>query len=248
MHKGILNPAEAESIPIIKMIIQYLLWEPRKKNEVCCFSVPADPIDREQDTIYHRGVIESILKETGFTPLIIDEAYAVVLSEMEDVDFTGIGVSCGGGMVNVCLAFKSVPVMSFSITRGGDWIDQSAASALNMAVTRVTTIKERGIDLKKPQGREAEAIAIFYRNYIRYFLEKMSQVFGQSSDKPDFADPVDIVFAGGSSLVEGFIDVVKEEAKTINLGIPVGKIRRANEPFTSVARGCLFNAINTSEG
>ncbi|MBF0533018.1 MAG: hypothetical protein HQL23_08000, partial [Candidatus Omnitrophica bacterium] len=108
MSMGILNPSEAESIPIIKLIVQNILWEPRQKGEVCCFSIPAKPIDRDQDTIYHRGVFEGILRTLGFEPIIIDEGYAVVLSELEYADFTGIGVSCGGGMVNICAAYRSV--------------------------------------------------------------------------------------------------------------------------------------------
>ncbi|MBF0511159.1 MAG: hypothetical protein HQL13_02400, partial [Candidatus Omnitrophica bacterium] len=84
MNMGILNPSEAESIPIIQLLVKNILWTPRTEGEICCFSVPANPIDRDQDTIYHRGVFEGILRNIGFKPLVIDEGYAVVLSEMED--------------------------------------------------------------------------------------------------------------------------------------------------------------------
>ncbi|MBF0521927.1 MAG: cell division FtsA domain-containing protein [Candidatus Omnitrophica bacterium] len=247
MSVGILNPSESESIPIIKLIVQNILWPARREGEICCFSIPANPIDRNQDTIYHRGVFEGILRTLGFHPIVIDEGYAVVLSELEYKDFTGIGVSCGGGMVNVCAAYRSVPVLSFSITRGGDWIDKSAATVLNIPVSQATTIKEQGMNLKSPKSREEEAIAIYYRNYIRYFLESMAQVFGNSKEPLQFRDPIDIVFAGGSSLVGNFLDVVKEELINVRLGFRVGEIKKSDEPFTSVTRGCLFHAINTEE-
>ncbi|MEI6437162.1 MAG: hypothetical protein WCO69_00255 [Candidatus Omnitrophota bacterium] len=243
MNMGIMNPSEAESIPIIKLLAQNIMWTPRVPGEVCCFSVPAKPIDRDQDTIYHRGVFEGILKSIGFTPLVIDEGYAVVLSEMEESDFTGIGVSCGAGMVNICASFKSVPVLSFSITRGGDWIDKSAATVLGVTMSRVCSIKEHGMSIVTPKTREEEAIAIYYRNYVHYLIESMSQVLGRSTGTPRFKDPVDIVFAGGSSMVPGFLDVVKEEVKTAKFGFEVGRVVHAKEPFTSVVRGCLFNAI-----
>lgn len=243
MNMGILNPSEAESIPIIKLLAQNILWEPREPGEICCFSIPAQPIDRDQDTIYHRGVFEGILKSIGFSPMIIDEGYAVVLSELEDQDFTGIGVSCGAGMVNICAAFKSMPILSFSITRGGDWIDKSTATVLGLPMSRISHIKEKSLNLKDLKTREEEAIAIYYRNYINYLIENMSRVFGRSTGTPQFKDPVDIVFAGGSSMVPGFIDVVKEEMKTARFGFTIGNILHAREPFTSVVRGCLFNAI-----
>ncbi len=246
MDKGILNPTEAKSIPILRFIVQNILWPPRKEKEVCCFSIPANPIDRDQDTIYHKGVFEKILRSIGFEPIIIDEGYAVVLSELEYKEFTGIGISCGGGMVNVCAAFKSVPILSFSVTRGGDWIDQSAAAVLGMPVSKVTMIKEQGMSLKNPSSREEEAIAIYYRNFIRYLLESIAQVFGKSSQTPQFKEPVDIVFAGGSSMVNDFLEIVNEELESINLSIPTGHIRQAEEPLTSVSRGCLFHAINST--
>ena len=247
MSMGILNPSEGESISIIKLIVQNILWEPRQKGEICCFSIPANPVDRNQDTIYHRSVFEGILKASGFEPLVIDEGYAVVLSELEYKNFTGVGVSCGGGMVNVCAAYRSVPLISFSMTRGGDWIDKSTAKVLNMPITQVTTIKEQGMNLKSPRSREEEALAIYYRNYIRYFLENMSQVFTKAQETPQFSDPVDIVFAGGSSLVGGFLEVVKEELRNVQLGLTINEIKISEDPFTSVARGCLFQAINTQE-
>jgi len=247
MSRGILNPSEVESIPMIKMLVKNILWGPREEGEVCCFSVPSPPIDRDQDTIYHRSVFESILRSFGFEPVIIEEGYAVVFSELGYQDFTGIGISCGGGMVNICAAFKSVPAISFSISRGGDWIDKSAASVLGIPSSRVTAIKEQGMSLNKTFGREQEAIAIYYRNFIQYFLKNMAEVFGKGAGAPRFKEPVDIVLAGGSTMVGDFLDVVKEELKSVDLGFPVGNVKIAAEPFTSVSRGCLFNAIYSGE-
>lgn len=244
MNKGILNPSEAESAPVMKMLIEDVIWSPRKEGEVCSFSVPSPSIDRDEDTIYHKEVFEDILRGFGFEPLAIDEGYAVVLSELHYRDFTGIGISCGGGLVNICAAFRGIPAVSFSISRGGDWIDNSAASVLGIPSGRVTAIKEEGMNLKHPINREQEAIAIYYRNFIHYFLENMAGVFGQRHESPKFEKPVDIIFAGGSTMVGEFLDVVKEELKSIDLGFPVDNVKKADNPFTTVVRGCLINAVN----
>jgi hypothetical protein len=243
MSQGILNPSESESIPIIKMLIENIVWTPRERSEICCFSIPSPPIDRNQDTIYHRSVFESILTELGFKPVVIEEGYAVVLAELGSKDFTGIGISCGGGLVNICATFRSIPAISFSISRGGDWIDQSAASVLGVPSSKVTAVKEEGIDLKRPRNREEEAIAIYYRNYIRYFLENIAYVFSHNSNAPEFKEPVDIVLAGGSSMAGNFLNVVKDEITSLEMGFKVGDISRAEDPFATVSRGCLFNAI-----
>ena len=149
--------------------------------------------------------------------------------------------------MNICASFKSVPVQSFSITRGGDWIDKSAATVLGVTMSRVCSIKEHGMSIIAPKTREEEAIAIYYRNYIHYLIESMSQVFGRTTGTPRFKDPVDIVFAGGSSMVPGFLEVVKEEVKGAKFGFDIGKVTHAKDPFTSVVRGCLFNAIEAGK-
>ena len=87
-------------------------------------------------------------------------------------------------------------------------------------------------------------MSIYYKNYISYFLQNIGNVLRESSEAPQFTEPVDIVFAGGSSMVKGFLDVVKKEIEEIDMGVDIGKIKLAEDPFTSVARGCLFNAIN----
>ena len=248
MSIGILNPGEMESLPIIKLLVQNVLWPPRTENEVCCFSVPAKIMESDADTIYHRGVFERILTEVGFKAIVVDEGYAVVLAELADKDFTGIGISCGAGLVNVCASFKSMPVLSFAVGRGGDWIDKNAATALGIVSSNVMAIKEQGISLVKPVTREEEAIAIYYRSYVRYFLESIARQFSVRGTAPQFTKPVDIVLAGGSSLPGGFLDVVKDELKRIDLGVPVGSISRAEEPLLSVSRGCLFQAMNTAMG
>ncbi|MBF0533017.1 MAG: hypothetical protein HQL23_07995, partial [Candidatus Omnitrophica bacterium] len=73
-------------------------------------------------------------------------------------------------------------------------------------------------------------------------------VFGNRKETPQFRDPVDIVFAGGSSLVGGFLEVVKEEMQNVRLGLKIGNVKKSDEPFTSVTRGCLFHAINSQDG
>ena len=60
------------------------------------------------------------------TPIV--EGLAVVFGELADSNFSGIGISCGSGLCNVCLAVLSVPVISFSVPKAGDFIDSQAAA------------------------------------------------------------------------------------------------------------------------
>ncbi|MBF0620097.1 MAG: hypothetical protein HQL19_08010 [Candidatus Omnitrophica bacterium] len=245
MNVGVINPLERDAIHVMNLIVKGVLWEPRVPNEVCCFCVPAQPVDGAMDVNYHHNVIEIMLSVFGYQVLSMNEAYAVVLAELQEKNFTGIGISCGGGMTNICVSFKAVVIMEFSVAQGGDWIDAHAANVLNISPNKVAGIKEKGMNIVRPETMEQTTIGLFYRNYIKYFIEKIAEEFHKPDKSPQFDEPIDIVFAGGTSMVGGFLEVVRQELKKVDLGIPVGEVRKAADPFNCVAKGCLYNAQQT---
>ncbi|MFN0058203.1 MAG: hypothetical protein ACKVX7_07070 [Planctomycetota bacterium] len=246
MRNGMISPNETDAMPIEKMLLETLLGKPTAEKEICYFSVPAAPIDADMNVIYHEGVFAGLVKSLGYTPKPLVEGHAVVFAELAEDDFTGIGISCGGGMFNICVAYKSIPALSFATTRGGDWIDQNVANVLGIATSRATSIKEKLPDLRKPRNREEEAVEIYYRNLISYTLENIKQRFTSSKGMPSFPDPISIVCAGGTSMAGGFIDIFKEEFERVKFPIQVKEIRMAEDPLYSVSKGCLVAALSES--
>jgi len=232
----------ADALPIEKLLIDRLLGAPQVPKEVCYYSVPADPIDFDMNVVYHKGIFNDLLTKLGYSPKHIIEGHCVVFAELDADDFTGIGISCGGGMFNICVAYKTMPALSFATCRGGDYIDRNVAKALGIKASRATAIKEKGVDLRNPRTREEQVISIYYRELISYTLNKIKERFEASSDVPQFPEPIDIVFAGGTSKIGGFIEVVKDEFSKMKFPIPIKEIRRAEDAFTSVARGSLVAA------
>ena len=242
MSDGLISPSETDALPMIKLIIQKVLGEPQAPGENCYFSVPAESLDVDNNVVYHQGLFESMLGKLGYTGKAINEAHAVVFAELAESDFTGIGLSFGGGMANACVTYKTIPCLSFSVARGGDWIDKNVANVLGIRRSKATFLKERGVDIRDPKNREEEAISIYYRNLISYLLTNIKHRFESGESMPTFSEPIDIACAGGTSRVGGFIEVFRDEFAKIDFPIPVGRIFRAEEPLTSVARGCLVAA------
>lgn len=243
MQDGVISPNEADALPVFALLIEAVLGKPREKGETCYFSIPADPVDANFNIVYHTGIIEAALKNLGYASKPMNEGHAVVFSSLADKDFTGIGISCGGGMFNVCVSYKSIPAVSFSTSRAGDWIDNNVARVLGIKVNRATAIKEKGIDILKPKNREEEAVVIYYRNLINYTLVNIKEKFQKAESTPSFPEPVDIVCAGGSSMIKGFTAVFKEELKKMDFPIPINDVRLADEPLYATAKGCLLAGL-----
>ena len=244
MKDGLISPKEQDALPVMKLLISSILGEPRIKDEVCFYSVPGDPIDSDLSVVYHKDLFDAVLRSLGYKPSHIIEGHALVFAELAEDDFTGIGISCGGGMFNACVSYKSMPALFFSTSRGGDWIDNNVAKVLGIKPAKAAMLKEKGVDLMAPKSREDDAIAIYYRNLINYTLSNIRDRFQSAEEMPTFPDPVTMVFAGGTSRPTNFIELVRAVHKEMtDFPIPVKEIRQSQDPLNGTAKGALTAAL-----
>lgn len=249
LSKGVISPTEKEALPMVELLIKSVVRKPTYKGEIVYFSVPGEPLDADFNIIYHIKMVEGFLKTLGYTPKPINEGHAIILSELAEEDFTGMGLSFGGGMVNVCLSFMSVPIFKFSVVKAGDWIDQQVAMAVDETASRVSAIKESSLDLSKEGNlsKIESALSIYYNHLIEYVIENIKQEFTKARRMPRITKPITIVLSGGTSLPKGFSHRFKQILDQLKLPIPVGQARMATQPLRSVAKGALV-AASADEG
>ena len=175
MSHGIISPKEKEAIPMMKLIVERVLGEPKNKNEVLYMSSPADPIDMDMNILYHRKTMEALAKRMNYETHVIDEGLAVIYSELSDCNFTGLGISVGAGLTNVTLAYLATPVMSFSIGRGGDWIDAQASKTTGVPIEYICKAKEKNSKLSSEveAGSPDGAITVYYDALITYIIKNI---------------------------------------------------------------------------
>lgn len=246
MKNGLISPTDVDAMPMEVELFKKILGPPRADGEVVYYSVPADPVDSTMNIVYHTNIVNGLLERLGYRGHPFNEGQAIVFSELSDDEFTGIGISCGGGMVNICVAFRSMPVITFSTSKGGDWIDQQAAQVMGCAASKITAVKERGIDINAPKTPEEEAIVIYYRHLIKYSLETIAKKFAATKDIPNFPKPVPIAVSGGTSKVGGFTEVFKDEFSKMAAAFPIkiSDIRRAEDQLNATSKGCLMAALS----
>jgi len=244
MADGLLNPKERFALPVLEAILYSLVPKARAQGEVLAFSVPAAMEGREPQLTYHEATLRRFFEAMGYRAVAINEGLAVIFSELEDNNFTGIGISCGGGMCNVTLAYLSIPSMMFSITKGGDWIDEAVASVTGEQATRVKVIKEEGLDLSKsPKDKYEKALRIYYEDLVESLVEKLAQSLSQADKLPRSDRPLPIVLSGGSAKPRGFKDMFEKALSSRSLPVDISGVRLAADPITATARGALIAAL-----
>jgi hypothetical protein len=242
MSRGVLSPKEKTSLPMIKLIIKSIVGKGSGSDNLV-FSIPSDPVDGDFDIFYHEAMMKSYLQKMGFNPTSLNEGFAIAFSELLDDNLTGMCISFGAGMANSIVVYDGDPVIQFSVTKGGDWIDQSVGKALDLSASMVQIEKEESsVDLLNPDGKIQEAIAVYYGVLINYVLDNI--VFELEGAKlPKFRSPVPIIASGGLTLANSFIKKLRSEAANKKFPFEVKEIRRAKDPMNCVANGCLMAAI-----
>ncbi|HET9532524.1 MAG TPA: HU family DNA-binding protein [Blastocatellia bacterium] len=244
MMAGTLNPNEEYSLPVIQAIVQQLVKR-SKKSENLRFSVPGALRGQTgADLVYHEAMLKNLLDSMGYRARGINEGLAVVFAEMERDNFSGIGVSCGGGMCNVALAFMSLPVMTFSIPKAGDYVDNSVAMVTNESATRIRLIKEEGLDLSRaPQNKYESALHVYYDDVVLSLVGSLRSALAETHNLPRIDNPIPIVLSGGTAKPRGFLDKFRQVIERDGFPLAISEIRMADDPLTATARGCLIAAL-----
>jgi len=244
MMEGTLNPTEEYSLAVMQAIIQQLVKK-TKHGEALRFSVPgALRGGGSPDLVYHEAMLRDMLNQMGYNAKGVNEGLAVVFSELEKENFSGIGISCGGGMCNVALAFMSIPVMTFSLAKAGDYIDRSVGMVTGEMATRIRTIKEESLDLSRtPHNKYENALHVYYDDVILSLAESLRAALAETKNMPRIDRAIPIVLSGGTAKPKGFIDKFRQAIERDGFPLEISEIRMAEDPLTATARGCLIAAM-----
>jgi hypothetical protein len=244
MSDGLLNSREKRAMQVMEAIFTNLIPKPKAQGEILAFSVPAALPGREAALTYHEATLRGLFSGMGYKSVPINEGLAVVFSELEDNNFTGIGISCGGGMCNATLAFLSIPTIMVGVGKGGDYIDAAVGGVINEHSTRVKVMKEEGVDLSRPAKDKFEkAIRIYYEELVDSLVEGLQRAVSSAEKMPRVDRPVPIVLAGGTAKPKGFRDLFAAALKARPMPFEVSEIKVAKDPLTATARGALIAAM-----
>lgn len=243
LKDGVLSATEKESELILKEILKQVVGK-CGSDDILYYSVPANPVDSNFDIIYHEAKFKSFFEELGVKNINpLNEAMAIVNSELADKMFTGLAISFGAGMTNVAMSYRGLEIFSFSVARGGDWIDNEVSHNRQISLSDATATKEAdNFDLLNPKDIVEDAIRIFYNAHLDYVIGHIRKNLEQHSRKIKLKEPLKVVLSGGTSKPKGFVELVKQNIEKKPLSIPVGDIVQASNPLDAVARGCLIAA------
>ena len=253
MKDGCLNPKERNAQQIMNVMCHGLVGDIDEDNSILYYSVPANAINQQTDSEYHGKVLEAMFrsyrsdKGLRLDPRPINEALALVYAELGNKNWTGVGVSCGAGMINICYAIYGAPIFQFSLVNSGDWIDKMASKAIGEDTTTYVNREKLHADLlvENPDTLVQRAIKTQYEIMIQHTVSGIKKGVDEMGNKARSEAPIDIVIAGGTSMPKGFDVLFRKMLDQSKItSMKIGEVIRPADPLFSVARGCLIAAEN----
>ena len=260
MAEGGVAPDE-DALMILSSIVQGLLSMSEHdtgefdKEVKLCYCTTAKALNRPSNIDYHQQVLNLIISGYQTTSEIkttsIKESHALVLKETPDA--TGIGISWGAGTVTVSYVLWGNEIYSFSWVGAGDWIDlevarrhgydpESPRKKSPETPTTVCRAKEK-IDLTQTYTTRLELdIILHYRILIQNVIRGIVQGFIDNETSARIDKPIDVFMAGGTSLPDGFENLVTQLFQEEKPPFAINKVKRCKDPLYAVAEGCLIAA------
>jgi len=245
MYRGVVSAKEKNAKRVLAFILKEVVGQSSEPGEKLVFCIPAQPVDQEDedfDVGYHEDVVKTVLAECGYDARAINEAEALCYSELEDDDYTGVAISCGAGMTNVCVMLNGEPTVVFSTTKSGDWIDRMSAVATGETDSVVQAEKEGGnFKIGEPNDNPVlSAVSSYYERLIDYTTKQLAFALTNHKSLPKFKNPLKIVVAGGTSQAQGYVENFKQKLEENNFPLPVKDVIHAADPLHAVSKGCLI--------
>jgi len=248
IEQGLISANEEDGFTVIRAIIEQMIPPAENEDETIAFGVPGMPFDYKASVTYHESVIMQYLKSLGYHPIPVNEGFATVIAELADDAYTGIGISMGGGMCNVCLSYMAVPIVSFSVQKGGDYIDAQVAQSVGESSTKVKIIKQENLDLtQRSTGRIQTALSIFYDDLISFLLGSFIEVIDTTSRIPRITKALPVVISGGTAMPPGFEDRFAHALSGVNFPVRISEVRIAQDPLYTTAKGAMIMAMSGGE-
>lgn len=241
---------------IIKSIIESSLGKKLEDNSVLYYCTTAKPVNSDKVNVdFHKRIVKLMIEKYAGQSKInsyhINEARCLVMNEPG----AAIGISWGAGTVTVHAGYAGVPIFEFSVVGSGDWLDLEVAKRFGYdpdkpggnyketptTVAHVKTSNNFDLSIEHPPGSVEQALKIMCEILVENVVNYIVDGFNNNRDKIRFMEPVPVVNAGGTCMPKGFMDMLKSKFSSVKgkLSVPIGDIRRVDDPLFAVAHGCL---------
>ena len=210
-------------------------------EELCCVETLSDEL--------HADWLHCAVVARNYRLVMCSQGLAVILAELVQENFTGIGLVFGGSRCEAVLAIEGEEIFRCELPRGGDAIDQSLAILEDRYWWSISGFRELETDgitqwkeslatsVLEPVLPRGERLLTGYQQLVRELLTACETTFSRQ----DLPDKLAVIVSGGAARIPGFADLLDQHLRESMLPINHKNVRLATAEHT-IARGLLIHA------
>lgn len=240
---------------LIGSLAESVLPKSQQPGELCCFTVPGGADLSGESTRSDVEFFQQIIRLQGYSPQIVPASLALILSQLVENAFTGIGMVFGSSGAEALLAHRGAPICHARVDIGGEWIDEQLASRQQEIGFELET-GERFLNTDAVQRRresigtplvlaksafEQELVSLLHK-VVSELTESFMTELARTPRAATVPTPLPVVCSGGLARTVGFETLVAEVLREANFPLDLRKPQIIADAERSIPRGLLINA------
>jgi len=240
---------------LIGALTESVLPKASHQNEICCFSVPGggDPFGESAGVDF--DFLSQIIRLQGYRPQLMPASLALILSQLVDNAFTGIGLIFGSSGSQAMLAHRGKPICHVETRLGGDWVDEQIATRQEQIgyepetgahFLNTETVQRRRESVGVPLAFATSAFEQETAALLRKVVEELMQSFQNAVEHTPRArsvpGPLPFVCSGGLSKTVGFDALIRDAHNDMQPTFDLLEPQIVSDSERSIPRGLLISA------
>jgi hypothetical protein len=240
---------------LIGSLTESVLPKAKTPGELCCFTVPGGADLSGESTRPDVEFLLRIIRLQGYQPQIVPASLALVLSQLVENAFTGIGMVFGSSGAEALLAHRGEPICHARVDIGGEWVDEQL-SARQKEIGYELETGERFLNTDAVQRRresvgtslvlansafEQELVSLLHK-VVSELIESFMSELALTPRAASVPTPLPVVCSGGLARTVGFDTLVAEVLREAEFPLDLRKPQIIEDAERSIPRGLLINA------
>ena len=234
LRNGKLPSDDPVARQVLALMIDAVLPPADRRTDVCCLIVPGGYHFEANDIPFDVRFLQQLTTLRGYVPRLISSSQAIVLAELPQASFSGLGISLGAASCEFGVIHCGQELARISIASPlGELADAFSADSTSPS-------SERHI-FSVDSARQAAWEHNCFRLLVS-ILNEAREKLAESNGIRLLPQSAHVVCAGGITAADGFSKAFEAAWEKAAWPVSAIRIRIASDPTYTIARGALIQA------
>ncbi len=239
---------------VTSSLVEAVLPHSTNADEICSLIMPTLSSRNGRSTDGLRKFVSRLVELRGYRVMTLEPSMAIVLADLSDCAYSGLGISFGALATDVCLARHGVDVLHFTLPTGSDWIDEQIAIAKGLQIessegrpshdiiAAAQCRREFAGTLVSPKSTLEQLISQLYSELLGGIIDEIVSRLPLATKNRAWRDSINVACAGEATWIPGFGELLQSQLRSRKMPLTIDQILLGDDANYAVARGGLIAA------